>query len=261
MRARAPGSVTVLFAPADDGSRGVSFATEAGVVASVSPADRTTVTLDGEPTAFEPVEIACDRLDVDARVALTAEVPVGRGFGASGAATLATVLAAAAEWDLGHDRSELVEVAASAEVEAGTGLGDVYVQDAGGLVWDVGDGRGRRDRSDAFEYASFGDVATASVLDDAAAMDRIAEAAREPFVRFDPGMELPELFDLSWEFADATGLVTDGVRESVERVRAAGGAATMAMVGETVVAAGVEGVFEGRTRISPDGARLLDGST
>lgn len=236
----------------------MSFATADGVVAEVAPAEGTTVTFDGESTAFEPVELACEALGVDARVALTAEVPVGRGFGASGAATLATVLAADAAFDLQRDHDELLEVAARAEVEAGTGLGDVYVQDLGGLVWDVGDGRGRRERTDALAYATFDGIPTGDVLGDEAVLERVAAAAREAFPRFDPDASLSELFAVSWEFAQATGLVTDRVREAVERVRAEGGAATMAMVGETVVAAGAEDVLDGRTRITPEGARVLD---
>ena len=246
-----------MFAPAEDGSHGVSFATADGVVADVRRATSTTVTLDGDPTSFEPVELACEALDVDARVGLTAEVPVGRGFGASGAATLATVLAADAEWDLGHEREELVEVAARADIEAGTGLGDVYVQESGGLVWNVGEGRQRRERTDELSYASYGDVATAEVLADDAALQRAATAADEAFPRFDPDASLAELFDLSWEFARETDLVTDRVREAVERVQDADGAATMAMVGETVVASAPD-ALDRRTRITPDGARLLD---
>jgi pantoate kinase len=259
MRARAPGSVTAIFVPVEDGAHGVSFTTEDGVVADVRPADETTVTLDGAPTSFEPVELACEALGVSARVGLTAEVPVGRGFGASGAATLATALAANAEFGLGLDREELVEVAASAEIEAGTGLGDVYVQDRGGLLWNVGDGRRRLETSVPLEYESYGDVATESVLGNEAAMARISEAGAEAFESFEPGGGLSHLFDLAWTFAGATGLVTDRVTETVERVQATGGTATMAMVGETVVATGVDGILENDTRITPEGARLLEG--
>jgi pantoate kinase len=259
-----------MFAPADEGSYGVSFTTEDGVLADASPAEgastdeparpgngEATVTLDGERTTFEPVELACRSLGVDARVDLTADVPVGCGFGASGAATLATALAADAEWNLGYDREELVEVAARAEIEAGTGLGDVYVQDRGGLVWDVGEGREHRARTDPIEYASFGVIRTEDVLGDEDALDRVASAADGTFPRFDPDASVAELFEVSWEFAETTGLVTDQVREAVERVRTAGGSATMAMVGETVVAAGADGALDERTRLSPEAARIL----
>lgn len=258
MRAHAPGSVTAMFAPVADGAHGVSFATEDGVVAEVTSADATAVTLDGEPTDFEPVERACDALGIDARVDLSAAVPVGRGFGASGAATLATVLAAEATFDLGRPREALVEVAASAEIEAGTGLGDVFVQERGGLVWNVGDGPRHRACSEPVRYESHGPVDTTEVLGDDAAMARVRDAGREALGTFDPDAGLAEVLEAGWRFAEATGLPTARVRESVGRVRDAGGAATMAMVGETVVATDAGDVLPGRTRITPEGARLLD---
>lgn len=258
MAAHSPGSVTAMFAPVDGGAHGVSFATEDGVVADVAPADETAVTLDGEPTGFEPVELALEALDVDARVDLTAEVPVGRGFGASGAATLATVLAADATFDLGEDREDLVEVAAEAEIAAGTGLGDVYVQERGGLVWNVGDGRRRRDCTETVAYASYGGIDTADVLGDEAAMARVREAGETALADFDPEAGFRSVVEDGWRFAEATDLPTPPVRTAVGRVEAAGGTATMAMVGETVVAVGADDVLPERTRVTPEGARLFD---
>lgn len=258
MRAHAPGSVTTVFAPTEDGANGISLATEDGVVADVTPADETVVTMDGEPTDFEPVELACEALGIDASIDLTAEIPVGRGFGASGAATLATVLAADAEFGLGRDREALLEVAARAEIEAGTGLSDVYVQDLGGFVWNLGDGRRNAPSTEPLCYASYGAVDTASVLGDPATMDRIREAAGDVFEAFDPDAGLAPLFEDAWTFAGETGLVTDRVAADVERVREAGGAATMAMVGETVIATGAGGVLPEQTRITPEGAHLLE---
>jgi pantoate kinase len=258
MRARAPGSVTVVFAPVQDTSLGVSFAISDGIVAAVESADTTAVTLDGTPTTFEPVELALGELGVAARVDLESEMPVGQGFGASGAATLSAVLAANVEFGLGRSRDTLVEVAARAEVEAGTGLSDVYVQEMGGFAYDTGEGRQRVARDDELRYASWGGIATGDVLGDPAAVDRVRTAGHDALASFDPEMELPALFDLSWDFAEATGLVTESVRERVEGVQAGGGAATMAMVGETVVGVGDGGdVLPERTRIEPEGAHVL----
>ena len=256
--AHAPGSVTLVFAPTADGegSRGVSLTTADGVASTVRPAADTRVWLDGEQTAFEPVTGVLDRLGVTAAVELTAETPVGAGFGASGAATLATALAADAVFGLGHDRARLVEAAARAEVAAGTGLGDVFVQDRGGLVYDTGDGRTHRARTGELQYVSHGGVATADVLGDAAAMDRVRAAATDAFVAFDPSASLPALLSVGRSFTEQTGLATDRVRETFQRVEAAGGTATMAMVGETVIAAGADGVLPGATRLTDTGARL-----
>ncbi|WP_115862731.1 GHMP family kinase ATP-binding protein [Halorussus litoreus] len=264
MEAFAPGSVTAFFAPTADGdeSMGASFAVEDGIVADVRPFEDSdadsdaAVTLDGEPTDFEPVEFALDALDVSARADLTIEIPIGRGFGASGAATLATALAANAEFGLGRSREELVEVAHRAEVRAGTGLGDVFVQEMGGLV--VGDGETRRsfDRADPLEYVSFGSIATEEALADEALMARIE---REGAASLDALGDDPALADVTregWRFARAIDLPTDEVRETVASAEAEGGVASMAMVGETVFAVGVDGVLPNRTAVCPDGAEL-----
>jgi pantoate kinase len=253
--------VTTVFAPAPDsegGSLGVSFATADGVVADVTAADATTVTLDGEPTTFRPVELALEELGVTARVALEAAIPVGCGFGASGAATLASVLAADEVFDLGHDRQALVDVAHRGEVRAGTGLGDVFVQDRGGLVWDTGSSTGRAEPDARIEYTAFAGMVTEALLGDDERMATVARAGRAALSAVDPTAGLAPLFDRSWAFARETGLATDRVAAAIDRVTGAGGTATMAMVGETVVATGVDAVFDAATRIDHAGAGLVD---
>lgn len=258
--AYAPGSVTTVFAPREDGegSFGVSFAVADGVRATVEPADETAVRLDGEAADFEPVEGVLDSLGVAAAVELDAEIPVGRGFGASGAATLATALAADAAFELDLSREAAVDAAHRAEVAAGTGLGDVFVQNRAGLAWNTGDGNGRNrvERDDRIEYVSTGGIATASVLGDEESMARVADAGRDALASFDPEEPLETWFETAWTFAQRTGLPTPAVEEAVGRVAEAGGAATMAMVGETVLAAGVEGVLPEETRITNEGAHL-----
>jgi pantoate kinase len=250
-----------VFAPADDpegGSLGVSFATADGVLAEVTPAAETDVTLDGEAATVDPVAYVLEEFGVTAQVDLKPAVPVGYGFGASGAATLATALAATEVFDIDSDRAALVDAAHRAEVRAGTGLGDVYVQDRGGLVWNTGDRIGRVELDARVEYDAIAGMDTAAVLGDGDRMDRIGRVGRTTLSTLDPSAGLAPLFERSWQFARETSLATDRVVETVDRVVAADGAATMAMIGETVVATGVDGVLEGTTRIGTAGARLVD---
>jgi pantoate kinase len=259
MQAFAPGSVTALFAPADTptNSLGVSVAVADGVTASVEPADETRVRLDGEQTGFEPVERALDALDIAARVDLNAGIPVGCGFGASGAATLATALAANEAFDLGRSRDDLVETAAAAEVEAGTGLGDVYVQDRGGLV--VGDSTGVRrfEPGDVVEYESYGGIDTSDVLGDDALMDRVRAEGESRIRGLAAEPSLRGVVAAGWAFARAIDVTTPRVEETVADVERAGGVASMAMVGESVFAVGVDAALAERTRVDADGARLV----
>lgn len=259
MDAFAPASVTAVFAPAasESGSRGASVALEDGVTVSIDAAAETTVAVDGEPAAFEPVSRVLDRLGVAARVDVRPAVPLGAGFGASGAATLATALAANERFDLGRSREQLVGDSHEAEVAAGTGLGDVYVQEAGGLVYNVGDGRQRVVTDAPVEYASYGGLSTADALADEELMARVRTEGGAVLDAL-PSPPTPRgVIERSWPFARALDLPTERVVDDVARVEDAGGTATMAMLGETVVGVGTEGVLPNRTRISTAGARLL----
>lgn len=265
MRAFAPGSVTGIFAPPPaDGpstrSRGASFATEDGVVAEVRPADDPSILLDGEPTDVEPVSGVLETLGITAAVDLELAIPIGAGFGASGAATLATALAANHEFDLGRTREELLAASHDAEVTAGTGLGDVFIQAAGGLRWSVGEGdeMASATPTDPVEYRSFGPISTAEVLGDDATMDRIREVGTRTLEQLPERPTMREFTALAWQFATETGLVTDRVREVVDGVQDAGGEASMSMLGETVFAVGVDGVLPNATHVDPAGARLLN---
>lgn len=261
MRARAPGSVTGLFAPAPgDGegtSRGASFAVEDGVVVEVEPAATTEVTVDGEPAPFDPVERVCAELGATAAVDVRPEVPLGHGFGASGAATLATALAANAALDLGRDRETLLGAAHRAELAAGTGQGDVYIQEMGGLVWSAGDGVDRVEVDDPVEYATAGGIDTAEVLADAELMAVAREAGREQLDELDAPPPMRALAERSRAYLDELGVATEFVERELERVEVAGGAGSMALFGDTVFAVDVDGVLDERTRVANEGARVL----
>ena len=255
--ATAPGSVTTIFAPQDgEASLGVSFAIADGATVTVRPASETVVSLDGARTSIAPVSGVLRRLGVTAEVRVESEVPIGCGFGVSGAATLATALAANEMAGLGHDRQALVEMAHRAEVAAGTGLGDVFIQDRGGLVWDRGDGMQRMACTEPIGYSTFGHIATADVLGDAEAVRRVATVGQEALANLDPTDGLIPLFKASWEFATRSGLATERVERVVADVRAAGGTATMAMVGETVVTVGAHEAFDHSTQSTASGARV-----
>lgn len=276
MKAYAPGSVTGLYAPSDreDGrSRGVSFATEDGVAVDVTDAPTTRVAVNGVSGSFEPVERLLSEFGVTAAVEVDADAPIGCGFGTSGAATLATALAANATFDLGLDRSTLLGAAHRAEVAAGTGQGDVYIQNVGGLLWSepdgprdgyrldrVGyDGIARIEPEVTVTYASAGGIETSEMLAD----EEFMAAARRVGTREIDALERPPtvaaLADRSRRYARETGIATPFVERTFERVDAAGGHAGMALFGETVFAVGAGDALPERTGIDTGGARLFEG--
>lgn len=274
-RAFAPGHITGFFAAVerddalDTGSRGAGIVVEDGVTVGVRDAGETTVFLDDERVGFDAVERVLGMSDVKARVEIETDVPVGCGFGVSGAAALATALAVNDEFSLGHEREQMVAAAHVADVLAGTGLGDVVPQSLGGVVTRVEPGApeiglfGEIEVNDPhIGYTVIGSLDTADVLGDEEAMERVnkaGESALDGLLK-EPGVG--KFVDLSWEFALESGLATETVQEKVGDVRAAGGKASMAMLGETAfgVAAGSEDAleeFDEVTEVCEEGAKIL----
>jgi pantoate kinase len=265
-----PGHVTGFFSahphedPAVAGSRGAGVALSNGVRVTVrrtgatgagptgedSSGDGRTdggatgpTTLDGDAVAMPPVDAVRRSLGVPgAAVHAETPLPLGAGFGVSGAMALGTAYAANRVFDAGRSENELVAVAHCAEVEAGTGLGDVVAQARGGLPlrlepgapgYGAMDGIAARPR---VEYVTFGEVSTEDVLSgDTARLTAAGERALSD-LRAHPTSE--RLVSLSRRFAREAGLTTDRVEAVVADVRDAGGDASMAMLGDTVFAFG-----------------------
>jgi pantoate kinase len=246
-----PGHVTGFFSshPDDDptkaGSRGAGLALTDGVEVTVRRADAPGVTLDGERVEIDAVEIVLDALEASDRVAVAveSELPLGTGFGVSGAAALGAALAANAVLERTLSENELVTVAHGAEVQAGTGLGDVVAQARGGVPVRLEPGApghgsldGVPDRG-RVEYLAFDELSTESVL--SGDTDRLSAAGREALSRLVSEPTLPQFMYASRRFAREADLLTDRVRETIRDVAEAGGEASMAMLGETVFALGM----------------------
>ena len=243
-----PGHVTGFFTvdrdpdPTKAGSTGAGVTLTDGVTVEVEYAESSSLLLNGQPVEMGAVDRVLDALSVHATVRAETDLPVGAGFGVSGAVALGTALAANALYGSDLSENELVTVAHGAEVQAGTGLGDVVAQARGGMpirlepggphhgVMDGIPARGR------VEYVSFGELDTTAVIEgDTDALDRAGEESRSLVVR-KPNVE--QFMYASRRFAREAGLLPDSVAEAVAAVGEAGGEAAMAMLGESVFALG-----------------------
>ena len=247
-RAFVPGHVTGFFSshPDDDplraGSRGAGLTLTDGVTVDVRPAAEYSLVLDGRPASVEPVERVLDALAVAAAVTAESALPLGTGFGVSGALALGTALAANHVFERGLSENELVRVAHGAEVLSGTGLGDVVAQARGGIPIRLepgAPGYGSLDGIPArtrVEYVTFGELSTESVLSGdtsrltASGTDALSVLVEDP--------TLPTFMYTSRRFAREAGLLTDRLRDVIDDVSAVGGEASMAMLGHTVFALG-----------------------
>lgn len=268
-----PGHITGFFSahpapdPAVAGSRGAGITLSDGVTVTVSRGSG--LRLNGESVDIDPVDSVLSRLGLEAAVDAETPLPIGAGFGVSGAVTLGTALAANAVFDCKKTDNELVELAHCAEVEAGTGLGDVVAQARGGLPIRLepgGPGHGTLDGLAArprIEYLTFGGLSTETVL--SGDTDRLSEAGESALDRLLAEPTVEEFMQASATFADAAGLLTAEVGEAIAAVEAAGGAAAMAMLGRTVFATGTglsdAGYEPTVCRTDAAGGRLVDTET
>jgi pantoate kinase len=290
----APAHITGFFAaisdhdPVKSGSIGCGLCLETGVTARVTTGTTgstgttstpditgsgTLIRLNGKQIDLPTVEYVIEslqgirhsRLVVD----LAADVPLGYGFGVSGAAALATALAVNTEQGQGLTMEQTAAVAHSAEVVNRTGMGDVAGQYTGGLVIRTaagapGVGAVKKVPVDAMEvsWVCLGEISTSSVLDDEKTMGRInilGQQALKTLLKR-PGLE--HFMSLSRGFAYEAGLVSPGAADAIEAVEAAGGLASMAMLGDTVFALGdgsalLEFGPVGSSRIGTTGAHNL----
>ncbi|MFB6235364.1 MAG: pantoate kinase [Halopenitus sp.] len=264
-----PGHVTAFFSahPADEpaaaGSRGAGLTLTDGVEVTVTEGD--SLTVDGDDVEVEPVERVLDTLDVEAAVDVETDLPIGAGFGVSGAAALGTALAANQTFDCGHSENDLIQIAHVAEVEAGTGLGDVVAQAHGGIPIRLEPGAPGYGRIDAVpastrvEYVSFGELSTVDVL--AGDTSGLTAAGERALTTLERNPRLPTLVAAAQEFTKDAGLLVPEVAEAIDAVEDAGGDASMAMLGRTVFALGTglsdAGYDPAVCRTHPAGMQLL----
>ena len=149
-RAYVPGHITGLFRiydthpnPLHRGSRGAGFSITAGTLTTVTVRDEQkpviTTTYNGEKIQALVTETVVAKLSEAYNMTLSVEVthqsdlPIGVGFGASGAGALGTALSLASIIDSDLDYTTAAQYAHSAEVVNHAGLGDVIAQTVGGV--------------------------------------------------------------------------------------------------------------------------------
>ena len=180
VKAFAPGNISCVFKviPHADATRmhslGMGFTVKEGVEVTVSEHRETKVLFNEQSIDFPTVQTVVGRLTHNTgtagmKVDITSPLPLGCGFGLSGAASLATAYALNELLHLHKDTETLAMVAHVAEVENRTGLGDVCSQYHGGWLVKLKEGAPLvADRLPITErpiyYRYFGPIQTSEVL-------------------------------------------------------------------------------------------------
>jgi pantoate kinase len=250
-----PGHITGFFQICrhenvlETGSRGAGFCIGLGAESRVLLKDGTgkvEVKINGARAKAHVTERAVRYLlgegRSDVSVFTTLQLPVSQGFGMSAAGALSTAFALAELLGLGEE--EAYTAAHVAEVECGTGLGDVAALQCTGVTYRRKEGLppfGEVQRIPGdfdMVLARVGPMIDTSdvILDPQKAMV-INQAGQDCLERFERKRDLYNLLDLSVDFTAASGLLTERVRKALVAIDGLG-LGSMCMVGNSVFAAG-----------------------
>ncbi|MCD1294796.1 GHMP kinase [Methanocella sp. CWC-04] len=272
-KAFAPAHITGFFIvheeddPLRMGSCGCGLALDDGAYTEVSPSDRTEIFLNGKETDAVTTRTLIELLtDKPVTVKSRLSIPVGGGFGASGAGALSTALALNKALKLEKTFNDLSYAAHVAEVRNSTGLGDVAGMTCGGVTVRLKPGtpfiidRIPVPAMDIY-YISFGPLSTKTILSDSKERELINKAGKKCLDGLLRRPTFENFMKLSRDFSVDTGLISSRAMDAVEAVESHGGMASMAMLGDTVFSTMPEGLYEfgevRKTKINLSGAHLI----
>ncbi|MGQ9788291.1 MAG: pantoate kinase [Candidatus Hadarchaeaceae archaeon] len=257
-----PAHISGFFQPCDastperTGSRNCGPCLNLGVKTEVnvekSDYSKVKVFIDGRPapdakTTVVAAEQILIRTGINFRVRIDhfCDVPVGAGYGASGAGALGTAFSLAKALGLRLSRRKLVKVAHVAEVKCCTGLGDVGAQAFGGFVVGLEPGappygkwkRIRVPQGVKVICATLGPISSKKLLGEAGFRRRAGELGA---IALNKVLERPNInsfITASREFAEKLGLFDDELKELARAAERAGAiGASQVMIGRAVFA-------------------------
>ena len=227
-------------------SLGMGFTVADGVTVTVAESESTSVDFNGARIGFSTVRSVVAKLtELPLRVEIHTELPLSGGFGLSGASSLATAFAVNALLDLGKTERELGMAAHVAEVENLTGLGDIAGQFNGGCLVKLIPGDPLAAITlpvpeQVVYYRYFSPINTKDVIGHPEQRERInaaAVVALEALGRLKDRNEsrFSSYIAIAKEFSIQSGLLADdNVKAAIDECEAAGGAASMIMLGNAV---------------------------
>jgi len=173
------------------------------------------------------------------------QVPIGAGYGASGAGALGTALALNEALNLNLERNQITTLAHVAEVMCDTGRGDVVPQTLGGLVISrepgapaYGDWSQIRVPDEVrVVCGTLGPLPTRGVLKDRGLLERSEKFGGSALKALVKNPTPQEFMRVSRKFAERLGLLDDELCALIEAALAAGAiGASQVMIGRAVFA-------------------------
>lgn len=276
IKAFAPANISLIFQtfehtnPRFKGSFGLGFTVNEGVYVTASKAKKTEIFFNDQKINLPTVENVIRKLlekysssersesrsnikqkfstssNSNIKIDISSKLPLGCGFGISGAATLATAFAVNKLFTLNKSDKQLAILAHTAEVEEQTGLGDVINQFFGGFLL-------KTKPSSYFVvnklpinnipiyYKVFGEIKTKSIISNSKQLEKINKIGVLSLKQIEnliaqKNASLPKILDISKEFAIKSGLLKqEELITMINKIEQQKGHATMIMLGNSLL--------------------------
>lgn len=226
------------------GSIGIGCTLDKGVTVIIEKASHTTILYNGKSIQFPTVNSVISSLaPYSLFINIKSPLPLGYGFGLSGACALACAFAINALYNLGKSREDLIKIAHICELKNHTGLGSVGTQTTGGFLIKTTPGIPFKFTSLPFIgkklYAVLVDkLLTPKILKDKKYLERIGKSADKALVKIKKinNSSLADVLDISFEYLKESSLLTNKkVISIINHIKKSGGHATMAILGQVVI--------------------------
>ncbi len=250
-RAFAPAHITGFFEihdhdePMKKGSTGCGVVLDKGVYTSVTIAEDikdTVLSLNGNKVAGNTSKAVVEAMtELPVKVESVSDIPIGCGFGASGAGALGTAYALNQALSLELSASQLNDIAHVAELSNGSGLGDVTGQAYGGIPIRKTPGAPSMATVDLIPSGEaevycvvMGELSTKSVLNNPKMVRDINTAGKEAMRKLMQKPSVDNFMFCSNEFTMQSKLASEKVMDAIEAARSIGVTASQAMLGNAV---------------------------
>ena len=245
-----PGHITGFFTIENheislkNGSCGAGFLLSKGIRTTIDDADELVINVNqGDSTVIDEV-LRILEIDTNFKITQDIQLPIGAGFGTSAASALSLSLALNDFLDLNYPKELCGQIAHMAEVNLGSGLGDVIAQTGHGMVLRLEPGAPVSGKIESFEHdvyvawKTFGGIDTSSIIRDPHHREVISDVGLKYLEFFEEKSSLRNFLDLSYKFSTETKLMSGEVKSLVDYLNSRDDilGSSMAMLGNTVFA-------------------------
>ncbi|MCD5425254.1 MAG: pantothenate kinase, partial [Methanosarcinaceae archaeon] len=249
----APGHITGFFEIKSHndikkrGSTGCGIVINGGIETTVFDCEslnKSKIILNGTEVISKTTESVISMLtDVPLIIQVKSDIPIGSGFGASGAGALSAAYAINKQLSLNKSKKQLMEIARIAEIENESGLGDVIAQFFGGIVIRKEPITTSNLSRISCNYGDFkvlcvtrGQIPTKSVISESATINKINKAGKIALKSVLKTPTIDNFMHQSKVFSKSIEIMPDWIKDAIESVERVEGMGSQAMIGNTVFA-------------------------